>query len=306
MNIGGMNSIEIIKQLQEKYKEVDSNSLMAYINNLIKIEYLRYHSNEDYFNTNFEDILLENKMPDNELDYAIEQAVFITLQPLRTDINVENIEQILLSWSGYILNRDISSGNYPKDIIHYFEDDEEIDFTKMSKYQIRAIIEYNNMVSSDKKEHCTKILCKKIKRFSAKQAKMNDKNFYTNLAIINYRFLRIHPFDDGNGRVSRMLLNYMFNFRNDCIPIALDNNEINELIGIYKETSKLLYAAFMGVYLSNLEYDDEGSSYLEIEEQLIESIGRFLYLKQLNAKEQILKKKSVKQKSHKASRDIYY
>ena len=29
-----------------------------------------------------------------------------------------------MSWSGYILNRNTDSGCYPKDIIHYFENDD--------------------------------------------------------------------------------------------------------------------------------------------------------------------------------------
>ncbi len=279
-----MSNVEIIRQIQEKYNEIDRVILIAYINNLIKIEYLRYHSDENYFNDNVGSLLLGNKTPINELDYAIEQAIFITLQPLRTDIDTANIEQLLLNWSGYILNRDINSGRYPQDIIHYFEDDEECNFMNMTKEEIKRRTEYNNMVSFEKKEHCTKLLCERIKHILAQQAKMNDKKFYISLAVINYRFIRIHPFEDGNGRVSRMLLNYIFNLRTGCIPIALNNDEINELIGIYKETSKFIYTAYMGGYLSSLEYADEFPGYLKMEESLTEKIGLFLYKKQTNSK----------------------
>lgn len=278
-----MNNIEILKQIQDKYKDYDRSALINYITNLIRTEYLRNSNDEHYFNDNFENILLGTKVLNNNLDYAIDQAIFITLQPLRNDIDAKKIEQTLLNWSGYILNRDINSGKYPQDIMHYFEDNEAIDFTNMNKKTMKKIIEYDNMVSSDKKSQCTKVLCKKVIKLLSTQAKKNDKSFYKNLAIINYRFIRIHPFEDGNGRISRMLLNYMFNSRIGCIPIALNNDEINELIEIYKETSKIIYSVFMGGYLSNLEYDDSGSSYVETEEVLTENINNFLYNKEAQA-----------------------
>lgn len=109
-----LTNINIIKQIQHHYDYIDTNLLMNYIRDLIKQEFLRYNNNETYFNQNFEDILLNKRKSSTKLDYAIEQAIFITLQPLRTDINSENIEQVLLSWSGYILNRDVNSGEYPK------------------------------------------------------------------------------------------------------------------------------------------------------------------------------------------------
>jgi hypothetical protein len=282
-----MSNIEIIKQLQEKVKEIDISTLIAYIKDLIKIEYLRYNNDEFYFNYNFENILLGNNLPSNKLDYAIDQAIFIILQPLRTDIDIKKIERELLSWNGYVLSRDINGGRYPKGILHYFEDDEEFDFMNMSKDEIKARIEYNNMVPCDKKEQCTKVLCKKISKILSKQIKMNDEKYYTNLSIINYRFLRIHPFEDGNGRISRMLINYMINWRNESVPLALNNDEINELINIYKETSKFIYTAFMGGYLSELEYDDDFSFSLEVEEMLIGQISRFIYDKEAEAKNRL-------------------
>jgi len=277
-----MTNIEIIKQLQEQYKDIDRGVLIAYINELIKTEYLRYNDNELYFDDHFESILLGNQAPSTELDFAIAEAIFITLQPLRSDIDSKNIEQVLLSWSGYILDKDISKDEYPTNIIHYFDDeeDEELDFMSMSREKLKEAMEYNAMVSCDKKPRCAKVLSDKINRVMFGQTTMEDEEFDINTTLINYRFLRIHPFHDGNGRVSRMLLNYMLNKRDGYFPIALNNDEIKELIGHYKQTSKWFYTVFMGFYLSNLEYDDEGSYELETEESFIGNASQYLKGKQ--------------------------
>lgn len=282
-----MNNLDIIKQIQEKYKEIETDVLIGYIYSLIKKEFLRYNDDEIYFNSNVENILSGRKKCNNRLDYAIDQAIFIVLQPLRCDLDPQDIESTLLKWSGYILNRNTDSGCYPKNIIHYFEDD-DFDIEKilsMNQKEIQKEIEYDRMVEFEKKECCTKILCKRVIDLLTRKEDISADEFNSYLAIINYRFIRIHPFEDGNGRVSRMLLNYIWNLKNGCIPIGLSNEEIDEMIEIYKTTSKFIYIASMGTYLSDLEHDSDYC--LEAETSLTSNIAYFLAEKQQEAKKEL-------------------
>ena len=58
-----------------------------------------------------------------------------------------------------------------------------------------------------------------------KQSKTNKhKSLVSFLAELHKRFIMIHPFDDGNGRVIRLLMNYIL-IRLDFLPMVLDNRE---------------------------------------------------------------------------------
>jgi Fic family protein len=43
-------------------------------------------------------------------------------------------------------------------------------------------------------------------------------------ALVHYRFVRIHPFDDSNGRTSRLLMNYYL-MRNGYAPIVIESSD---------------------------------------------------------------------------------
>jgi Fic family protein len=63
-------------------------------------------------------------------------------------------------------------------------------------------------------------------------------------ALFHYRYIRIHPFEDGNGRIARLLVNYILlrhNYPMIVIPTADRKNYLNELSQCDKNTGKEPY-----------------------------------------------------------------
>lgn len=56
-------------------------------------------------------------------------------------------------------------------------------------------------------------------------------------ALFHYRFVRVHPFDDGNGRTSRLLMNYIL-LRNGYAPVVIESaDKKNYLAALNKADS---------------------------------------------------------------------
>jgi len=63
-------------------------------------------------------------------------------------------------------------------------------------------------------------------------------------AMLHYKFVRIHPFDDGNGRVSRLLMNYVL-LRNGLPPVIIKTDDKANYLRALNRADVGDYAAFV-------------------------------------------------------------
>ncbi|BAU54737.1 Fic family protein [Mucilaginibacter gotjawali] len=64
--------------------------------------------------------------------------------------------------------------------------------------------------------------------------------------ILHYKFVRIHPFDDGNGRLSRLLMNYVL-LKNNYPPVIIKSSDKNNYL-------RALHLADIGDYGPLINY----------------------------------------------------
>lgn len=70
----------------------------------------------------------------------------------------------------------------------------------------------------------TPILMGELMQWYVEEAEKQELHPVVLAALLHYKFVRIHPFDDGNGRVSRLLMNYVL-LKNNLPPIVIKSND---------------------------------------------------------------------------------
>lgn len=81
------------------------------------------------------------------------------------------------------------------------------------RLQNGEIFEYASVVD-------TPILMGELIKWYRTQLEKQELHPVALAALLHYKFVRIHPFDDGNGRISRLLMNYIL-LKNDFPPIIV-------------------------------------------------------------------------------------
>ena len=130
-----------------------------------------------------------------------------------TEMAIKNLNETLLVkpyWkeaitsNGQPTHREIKVGNYKEFPNHVrLQNGELFEYTLPADtpIQMGELIEWYRMEEAKHEMHPVKLA-----------------------ALLHYRFVRIHPFDDGNGRISRLLMNYVL-LKHNLPPIVIKSSD---------------------------------------------------------------------------------
>lgn len=126
-----------------------------------------------------------------------------------TEINIKNLNEIILVkpfWKDAIT----PNGQKTKRLIKVGDYKEYPNSVKLSNGEI---FEYASV--SD-----TPIQMGELVQWYRDEVLKNELHPVALAALLHYKFVRIHPFDDGNGRISRLLMNYVL-LKNNLPPVVI-------------------------------------------------------------------------------------
>lgn len=79
----------------------------------------------------------------------------------------------------------------------------------------------------------------------------SDANQIILAALFHYKFIRIHPFDDGNGRVARILMNFIL-MQHGFPPVIIKTNDKENYFSILQQADAGIFEPFIEYIASNL------------------------------------------------------
>lgn len=88
------------------------------------------------------------------------------------------------------------------------------------------------------------------------KAGSSETNAVLLAAEFHYRFVRIHPFDDGNGRLARLLMNFVL-MKNGFPPVIIKNEDKDNYIAVLEQADFAILEPFLDYVASNLAHSLE-------------------------------------------------
>ena len=112
--------------------------------------------------------------------------------------------------------------------------------------------------------------------------RMQDCPVIVKAAFLHHAFTQIHPFQDGNGRMARLLASFVL-IKEGLFPLAIDRRKRERYIRALEQADEHCYQGIIDVFVEdqlesmqqalNWETPDLGATYDEVLEQLNQKIG---------------------------------
>lgn len=94
-----------------------------------------------------------------------------------------------------------------------------------------------------------------LKWYNAEITK-KDKNPVLIAAEFHYRFLRIHPFDDGNGRTARIIMNFIL-IQFGYVPVIIKSEDKQNYYSVLRQADSEIFEPYINFILDNLNFSLE-------------------------------------------------
>ena len=258
------NIVDMIKkEVYDRYARcfiLDNKEKLPHLNKVSIFKERVFHGreNKEFINRKFSSLL---KRQTNYNDEIIKNTVKYHLENLYSDKfkqevlqsvangnmlvpiekNKVSFNQLLDAISAEV--QDIESlipdiNNIQQDIAQIYADIEaqligySTDITKLNAKEIENV----KMVEHQNVPFCMKRISEDIQELVQSASKMNKDDYLKRAVQLNYRFIRIHPFVDSNGRTSRALLNMMTIPKGMLIEVPKERK--NEFIKAQRESNK--------------------------------------------------------------------
>lgn len=159
-----------------------------------------------------------------------------------TELSIKNLNEIILVkpfWkdaitsSGQKTRREIKVGDYK----------EHPNSVRLSSGEI---FEYASVTE-------TPILMGELIEWLREEENKNELHPVALAALLHYKFVRIHPFDDGNGRISRLLMNYIL-FKNNLPPVIIKSREKSKYLSALNQADTGNINAFINFIANELNW----------------------------------------------------
>lgn len=79
---------------------------------------------------------------------------------------------------------------------------------------------------------------------------LSDVHILVKAAFLHHAFVQIHPFQDGNGRIARLLASFVL-IKSGLFPLTIDRDEREKYIGALEKADQLEYQNLIDVFSNN-------------------------------------------------------